>query len=116
VVFDWQRGAGGGAAALRARGSDGFGLAEFLPKRLLGLTGLAVKRSFGNCLKFTVERQALVGMMEILAKKPCAQKRSDRMLRLSSSASVPSAANSAASSSLLRDHASDLRSGMKGSA
>ncbi len=52
----------------------------------------------------------------MLAEAPCTQKPRGRMLRLSSSASAPSAANSAANSSLLRDHAPELGNGMSSSA
>ena len=51
-------------SAGRASRSDGFGLAEFLPKRLLELTGTAVERGVGMDMKFTVERVALERMID----------------------------------------------------
>jgi len=66
--------------------SDGFGLAEFLPKRLLGLTGPAVERSVGNAMKFSVERVALERMIDQLKCDRGVKGQRQRMMRLSACA------------------------------
>lgn len=58
-------------SAGRASRSDRFGLAEFLPKRLLELTANAVENSVGNAMKFTVERVALERMIDQLKADRC---------------------------------------------
>src|SRR5260370_15715707 len=86
VLSRYRTGGGGVRSAGRASRSDGFGRAEFLPKRLLELTGTAAERSVGNAMKFSVERVALERMIEQLKADRGVKGQQQRMMRLSTCA------------------------------
>ena len=65
---------------------NGLAHAEILVKGVLELTTLAVKRSVGNAMKFTVERVALERMVEQLKFDRCTTGPHQRMMRLSACA------------------------------
>ena len=68
--------------ARRASRSDGFGRAEFLPKRFLELTGPDVASSVRNAIKFTAERVALERMIDQLKVDRGVKGQQQRMMRL----------------------------------